>query len=202
MPTKTFLNLPKEKRLKILRGAKKEFARVSVDRAVIANIAKESGIPRGSFYQYFFSVSDLYMYLIEYLYEIEKKKFAEYLDEKNNDVFEALKLKFKNQIEKLSKQEHKEFKINNYSFFLNNTLYSTEVLKYIIEKDIQLDENMFPEEIKKSKNFDNVLSLVRGLNNYCVEKFITNSSNASDLIGYYNKNIDYLKCSTLSCISS
>ena len=72
----------------------------------------------------------------------------------------------------------------------------------IIEKDIQLDENMFPEEIKKSKNFDNVLSLVRGLNNYCVEKFITNSSNASDLIGYYNKNIDYLKCSTLSCISS
>ena len=74
MPTQTFLKLNKEKKIRILKAAKKEFSRVSIDKAIIANIAKDAGIPRGSFYQYFSSVEDLYMYLIDYLYNSKKKK--------------------------------------------------------------------------------------------------------------------------------
>ena len=51
MPTKTFMNLSKEKRLRILKAAKKEFSRVPLDKAIIANIVKDAKIPRGSFYQ-------------------------------------------------------------------------------------------------------------------------------------------------------
>ena len=44
MPTRTFLNLPKEKRLRVLRAAKKEFSRVPLEKAVIANIVKDADI--------------------------------------------------------------------------------------------------------------------------------------------------------------
>ena len=99
MPTKTFLNLPREKRLRILRAAKKEFSRVPLDKAVIANIVKEADIPRGSFYQYFENIEDLFVYLIHYMYGIDKKQFAKYLREADNDVYEALKMKFANTID-------------------------------------------------------------------------------------------------------
>ena len=94
MPTRTFLNLPKEKRIRILRAAKKEFSRVPLEKAVIANIVKEAQIPRGSFYQYFENVEDLFIYLIHYMYGIDRKKFQRYLRETDNDVYEALKMKF------------------------------------------------------------------------------------------------------------
>ena len=195
MPTKTFLNLPKEKRIKILKGAKTEFSRVCVDKAVIANISIEAEIPRGSFYQYFFSVADLYVYLIEYLYEVEKKKFELYLQENNNDVYLALKVKFSKKIEKLSKAVNKQLEINNRTYFLNNTLYSPDVLKYIIEKNNQLDINIFPEEFRNVQNFDKFLSLIQGLNEYCIEMFIKDCFSANEIIEYYNNNIDFIKYS-------
>ncbi|MFA5482675.1 MAG: TetR/AcrR family transcriptional regulator, partial [Bacilli bacterium] len=47
MPTNTFINLSKDKRLRILRAAKSEFSRVPLEKAVIANIVKNAKIPRG-----------------------------------------------------------------------------------------------------------------------------------------------------------
>ena len=73
MPTKTFFNLPKEKRIRILKAGKKEFSRVPLEKAVIANIAKDASIPRGSFYQYFSSLEDLFSYIIDYMYGFNKK---------------------------------------------------------------------------------------------------------------------------------
>ena len=102
MPTKTFYNLPKEKRLRILKAGKKEFSRVPFEKAVIANIAKDADIPRGSFYQYFNNLEDLFTYIIEYLYGFNKKKFTTYLEENNNNIYEALKLKFASEIDKLT----------------------------------------------------------------------------------------------------
>ena len=51
MPKQTFLNLPKDKKQKILEAAKNEFSRVSVTEASINNIVTEANIARGSFYQ-------------------------------------------------------------------------------------------------------------------------------------------------------
>ena len=81
MPTKTFMNLPKEKRLRVLRAAKKEFSRVPLEKAVISNIVKDADIPRGSFYQYFYDINDLFTYVLNYIYGIDKKKFIKYLND-------------------------------------------------------------------------------------------------------------------------
>ena len=74
MPKKTFYNLPEEKRNKIIEAAKEEFSRVPIHEASIKNIVENSGIARGSFYQYFDSKEDLFDVVFE-----ELGKFKEYI---------------------------------------------------------------------------------------------------------------------------
>ena len=50
MPSERFLHLPEEKKMRIIKAALKEFARVSYDEISINRIIQDAGIPRGSFY--------------------------------------------------------------------------------------------------------------------------------------------------------
>lgn len=73
MAKQTFLNLPEEKRTKIINSLKKEFSKSSLKDALVSNIIKDAEIPRGSFYQYFEDIDDAYYFVInEYSKEIKK----------------------------------------------------------------------------------------------------------------------------------
>lgn len=194
MPTKTFLNLPKEKRIRILRAAKKEFSRVPLDKAVIANIVKEAQIPRGSFYQYFENVEDLFIYLIHYMYGIDKKKFQKYLRETDNDVYEALKLKFSDTIDKLAIEENRQFRINIISTIFNDKARE-DLIQKIIEPDVEIDLTYFPAEVRKSKHSHKFVSLIKMIGKACLEKFLTKSAPAAEVKDNYNNYIDFLKMS-------
>lgn len=69
MPTQTFFNLPEEKRNRIIEAATEEFAQFSFQNASIARIIESAGIPRGSFYQYFADLQDLYIYIFQIIGE-------------------------------------------------------------------------------------------------------------------------------------
>lgn len=64
MPKETFLNLPDEKRQLIENTAITEFAARGFDKASINTIVRESGIAKGSFYQYFSDKEDLFLHLL------------------------------------------------------------------------------------------------------------------------------------------
>lgn len=67
MPSDTFLNLPEEKRERILRAAIKEFGMRNVQEGNLSNIVKDAGIARGSIYQYFTTKEELYIYIFDTL---------------------------------------------------------------------------------------------------------------------------------------
>lgn len=83
MPKETFFNLPPEKRAKIEEAAIREFVEYSFDNASVNRIVKGSGIPKGSFYQYFEDKKDLYKHIMsliiakkmEYLTPVMKNPF-------------------------------------------------------------------------------------------------------------------------------
>ncbi|MDR1619154.1 MAG: TetR/AcrR family transcriptional regulator [Clostridiales bacterium] len=64
MTHETFFNLNAEKRGRIVESAIDEFLRTSYEKTSIDRIVKSAGIPKGSFYQYFDSKDDLYVYCI------------------------------------------------------------------------------------------------------------------------------------------
>lgn len=74
MPKQTFLNLSEEKRRTIVDAAVEEFAEYGFESSSINRIVANSGISKGSFYQYFEDKLDVFKYLIDLLGE-EKTEF-------------------------------------------------------------------------------------------------------------------------------
>ena len=81
MPHSTFLNLPEEKKTRIIDASVKEFLNRQYEKASINKIIKSANIPRGSFYQYFENKEDLYFYCLSEIYkdvfkELYEKSFS------------------------------------------------------------------------------------------------------------------------------
>lgn len=64
MPTQTFLNLPPEKRDRIVELALEEFSARPYAQASLSRIVARAGIAKGSIYQYFADKLDLYRWLV------------------------------------------------------------------------------------------------------------------------------------------
>jgi AcrR family transcriptional regulator len=64
MPKQTFHNLPEDKRALIVEAAMKEFSKHPYEYASINAVVRETGISRGSFYQYFEGKPDLFTHVI------------------------------------------------------------------------------------------------------------------------------------------
>ncbi len=115
LPRQTFFNLPEEKKQILIHSAEKEFSRVPLFEASIANIIKVAGIPRGSFYQYFEGKEDIYFYLLDKMAKQRKDKFIVFLQDHDGDLIEAMVAMFECM---LHEEEHINFMRNA---FLNMT---------------------------------------------------------------------------------
>lgn len=96
MPTRTFLNLSKDKQERIMKAAIEEFSKRNLDDANLSNIISAAGISRGSWYQYFTSKGDLYVHLFETLRNMRadfvKPAYGLYKKEPFLDFFKAFYL--------------------------------------------------------------------------------------------------------------
>jgi AcrR family transcriptional regulator len=77
MPKQTFFNLPEEKRLAVVNAAINEFADHGFKAASINNIVANSGISKGSFYQYFDDKMDVFRHLLDMLGDEKMKYFKD-----------------------------------------------------------------------------------------------------------------------------
>jgi AcrR family transcriptional regulator len=64
MPKPTFHNLPEDKQARIVDAALDEFAAVPFEAASVNRIVRGAGIAKGSFYQYFDDMADLYQHVV------------------------------------------------------------------------------------------------------------------------------------------
>jgi AcrR family transcriptional regulator len=88
MPKQTFLNLPPEKRETIMNAAIEEFAEYGLENASTNRIVKNSGIAKGSFYQYFEDKQDVFMHMLEVIEQKELEFFQNvHPPDHNMDVF-------------------------------------------------------------------------------------------------------------------
>lgn len=95
MPSKVFLNLNEEKRQKIIRAAINEFTSHVYEDVQVKRIVEEVGIARGSFYQYFEDVEDLFVYILKYIKnKIVTNQKHQLIIDPNLDAFEVVKQNF------------------------------------------------------------------------------------------------------------
>jgi len=96
MPKRTFFNLPEDKRKILIQAVEKEFSRVPMFEASIANMVQDAGIPRGSFYQYFENKEDAFFYLLKEHTKKRQRDFISLLKQHDGDLFEAMAGTFHN----------------------------------------------------------------------------------------------------------
>lgn len=87
MPTKTFFNLPEEKRRKLMEAIRAEVSRVPPDEVSINRIVKAAGIPRGSYYQYFEDKHDMLQYLMADFQPLVLQRAVDSLQSNGGDLF-------------------------------------------------------------------------------------------------------------------
>lgn len=137
MPKITFFNLPEEKQANLIDCIKKEFSRVPLNEASVANIIKDANIPRGSFYQYFEDKEDAFYYVLELLTNENKDRFISVLKKAEGDIFDTFLTIFKTIL--------KEFKDpKNLHFFRNaflNMNYKTESIFTEMFNESRLKKN-------------------------------------------------------------
>src|SRR5678815_4721000 len=93
MPKPTFLNLPEDKRERIVELAIEEFSDKPYAQASISNIVARAGIAKGSFYQYFEDKLDLYRWLLLDVAAHRKLAYVEArMPAESGDMFEVLSL--------------------------------------------------------------------------------------------------------------
>ena len=85
MPKQTFFNLPEEKRETILNAAVEEFAEYGLENASTNRIVKNSGIAKGSFYQYFEDKQDVFMHMLDVI-EQKELDFFKYQHPPNGNM--------------------------------------------------------------------------------------------------------------------
>ncbi len=94
MPSNTFLNLPEDKRTRLMDAASREFSAKPYNEASINKIIQEAGIPRGSFYMYFQDKEELFRYLVRGYVEQLLMVLEEALLREGGDVFAAMRALF------------------------------------------------------------------------------------------------------------
>jgi AcrR family transcriptional regulator len=88
MPKQTFFNLPTEKRETIMNAAIEEFAEYGLENASTNRIVKNSGIAKGSFYQYFEDKQDVFMHMLAVIEQKELEFFEnQHPLDQNMDTF-------------------------------------------------------------------------------------------------------------------
>ena len=195
MPKETFLKLSKEKQQKIIKSAKKEFARAPIENVSIKNIVEDADIARGSFYQYFESKEDLLIYILKENSEKLNTKLKDKVKETNGDIFRLYIFLYDSMIEEFTNNPDQEL----FKQIFINLKSSDENVFDLVKKTKPQDIIEYYEQIDKTKlnitNHEDLVIICDMLNAITRRAVIKNFKNKSKEYcrKMFLKEIEYLK---------
>lgn len=129
----TFLNLPEEKKTRILDTAIHEFAEKGYGSASINSMVNRLGISKGSIFQYFNNKKSLYFYVFDYAVGLVRRTLVQVKeDTENEEVFERIHKSLLAGIEFIQKHPY------IYRIYLNLQLGDETPLRYELIHKIRL----------------------------------------------------------------
>ncbi len=139
MPKEYFFNLKPKKVQNVFDGAIEEFSEYSLKSASINRIIERIGISRGSFYNYFEDLEDLYGYIVAQTY----KSFFESLITKVHESYGNVGLAFKKHMEDIKNI----YNIGEKSLVKN--LFLNVEMSTLLSKDHSIAATVGEEEMER-----------------------------------------------------
>jgi len=194
MPKDTFFNLDKVKREKIIKAAKAEFLNNPLRKARVSNIVIVANIPRGSFYQYFEDLDDLYYYIVEEVFdEIFDAGFM--YSEMTNDLFEFAKISFDFDYTGFKKESRHKYMTNVFQSIAGNVEY----LETFNVKRIKYIENILEKldlsNIKYTSHEEHIkmYQMIQDLKISTIKKTLVNHLSKEEAFAEFEWYLDILK---------
>ncbi|MCK5388664.1 MAG: TetR/AcrR family transcriptional regulator, partial [Candidatus Izimaplasma sp.] len=117
-----------DKRNKIIEAAKVEFTANPLRKSRVSNIIKKASIPRGSFYQYFDDLDDLYYFVIDDVFDNIYKAGNKFCDA-TNDIFEFAQISFEYDYNGFINDMRHRFMMNVFKSISSNEEYQATFRK-------------------------------------------------------------------------
>jgi len=186
MPKQTFLNLPEEKRETIINAAVDEFAAYGLENASTNRIVKNSGIAKGSFYQYFEDKQDVFMYLLSVV-EREKIEFfkGKHPPSNNMDTFQYFRWMVKTGIEFSSAYPRITQAMSRVVF--GEGLYYGKTFAYIRERTVKalremIEQAMERGEVDPSVDVDLAVMVMDTWSNVIITYMVNEGAKQKDML--------------------
>lgn len=197
MPKKTFLNLPEEKKKKILKSADKEFSRVPIEKVSIQNIIEQAEIPRGSFYQYFEDKEDLFDYMMNIKIGDIEKKINDMVKKEDGNIIKICINMYDQMIQMGQERKNNKFfkQIVENVRTRDNLMFIKKVeMKEKIEKTLYslYDKNKEILNIKNQKEFELVIEILFAITRRRIVASL-NYKNSEEAREEFLKEIEFIK---------
>lgn len=194
MPKSTFFNLDDDKRRKIVAAAKAEFLDNPLRKARVSNIVTEAGIPRGSFYQYFEDLDDLYYYIVEEVFaEIFNAGYT--YSEMTDDLFEFVKISFEFDYQGFKKESRHLYMTNVFQSIAGNVEYLEAFNKRRIKYIEAILDRLNLSNIKYTEREDHVkmYQMIQDLKISVIKKTLINNLSKEQAFAEFEWYLDVLK---------
>lgn len=194
MPKDTFFNLDIEKRQKIIKAAKAEFLGNPLRKARVSNIVMEAGIPRGSFYQYFNDLDDLYYYIVEEVFtEIFEAGYM--YSEMTDDLFEFAKISFDFDYRGFKKESRHMYMTNVFQSIAGNVEYLSKFNKRRASYVNDILDRLDLSNIKYTKREDHVkmYQMIQDLKISVIKKTLVNNLTKEEAFADFAWYLDIFK---------
>lgn len=151
MPNKTFFNLSSNQQEEIIAVSLEEFASHDYESVSINKIISTLGIAKGSFYRYFDSKKDLYLYLIDYTMNKKLEFLKSYFDsfKDDDDIFEVYK-------QFIFKFLEFDFRHPMQSRFFFNALQKSYLLEDLGLKEIEKGKDLFLDYVIEAQKHNQI----------------------------------------------
>jgi AcrR family transcriptional regulator len=137
VPKQTFFNLPEDKRSRILDAAMAEIGSKPFEKVSVSDIIEKAEIPRGSFYQYFDDLKDLYRYILQVTGDMKLEYISHVVGEFDNwPVFKIIRELYNAGL-KFAAENPRLAAVGNFFF----------------REDISLKKELFPDLEDRGKEF-------------------------------------------------
>jgi AcrR family transcriptional regulator len=163
MPKKTFYNLSEERQRQILNVAYEEFILNDYQSASLSRIIKKLYLAKGSFYRYFSSKKELYLYLLEISTKERFETLEKRLQQSGMTLFNLLQVNWQDKIE--FEQKHPLESAFQYRVFrerYNSELGDMEIQikREITEKVKTIIRTSFSHEVRTDIDPDLIAFLI------------------------------------------
>lgn len=198
MPKETFYHLKSEKKERVIDAIIKELSSHTYEHINLSNIVRDSGIARGSFYQYFEDKDDLFIYFFQYIGEKKAMMYQDLFDPANEMTFLKRFMGMYLRGFEFAKA-YPQLVAAGYNMMQSKAFMQTDLMKTSMKQGIQYFEALIKQDqdkgiIRKSIDAKLLASMILDyMNKMTFESYIHPEMGMDQVIHYVNLIADILQ---------